>query len=256
MSAFPYDIPDAVKAGARTLSLALQMRAAFFPAMTAPIVEALASGLDVAAGLHMKLAERPSAADAAHRYGRKLFDVRQSGERFETGKGTKRSGHEALNRRHRLLGWEEVHGPGARARNAGSRLRCRLQSDRANRLVHFGSWGRHRRRGGGLHLRRRGMAFTGGRAAPLGPDRRPRLDVPPLFCGRVAGASAWRSARCVRGLPEPSRTTMRGVSFPVPSIQHVIDITMRCGSLTNPGIRPVGIAINTSSMNEDLRATS
>ena len=44
---------------------------------------------------------------------------------------------------------------------------------------------------------------------------------------------------------------MRGVSFPLPSIQHVIDITMRCGSLTNPGIRPVGIAINTASMDED-----
>jgi uncharacterized NAD-dependent epimerase/dehydratase family protein len=26
---------------------------------------------------------------------------------------------------------------------------------------------------------------------------------------------------------------------------------MRCGSLTNPGIRPVGIAINTASMDEE-----
>ena len=50
---------------------------------------------------------------------------------------------------------------------------------------------------------------------------------------------------------EPSRKTMRGVTFPLPSIQHVIDITMRCGSLTNSGIRPVGIALNTASMDKD-----
>jgi uncharacterized NAD-dependent epimerase/dehydratase family protein len=50
---------------------------------------------------------------------------------------------------------------------------------------------------------------------------------------------------------EPSRKMMRGVSFPLPSIKQVIDITVRCGALTNPGIRPVGIAINTASLEEN-----
>jgi len=54
---------------------------------------------------------------------------------------------------------------------------------------------------------------------------------------------------------EPSRKTMRGVSFALPSIlpsiKQVIDLTVRCGSLTNPAIRPIGIAINTASMDRD-----
>ena len=49
---------------------------------------------------------------------------------------------------------------------------------------------------------------------------------------------------------EPTRRTMRGVSHLLPSIREVIDLTVRCGSLTNPGIRPVGIAINTEALGE------
>src|SRR5664279_1024084 len=90
-------IREAVNAGARTLIVGVANAGGILPEQwTAPIVEALASGLDVAAGLHMKLAERPSVADAANRHGRKLFDVRQSDERFETGKGTKRPGMRLL----------------------------------------------------------------------------------------------------------------------------------------------------------------
>lgn len=50
---------------------------------------------------------------------------------------------------------------------------------------------------------------------------------------------------------EPTRTTMRGVQHPLPSIGEVIDLTMRCGRLTNPAIRPVGIAVNTQALGED-----
>ena len=49
---------------------------------------------------------------------------------------------------------------------------------------------------------------------------------------------------------EPTRLTMRGVSHPPPSIEAVIDLTVRCGSLTNPGIRPVGISVNTGALDE------
>ncbi len=52
---------------------------------------------------------------------------------------------------------------------------------------------------------------------------------------------------------EPTRRTMRGVSHPLPSIQDVIDLTVRCGSLTNPEIRPVGIAVNTAALDDSRR---
>jgi uncharacterized NAD-dependent epimerase/dehydratase family protein len=43
---------------------------------------------------------------------------------------------------------------------------------------------------------------------------------------------------------------MRGVKHPLPTIAEVIDLTIRCGKLTNPDIRPVGIAVNTQALSE------
>jgi uncharacterized NAD-dependent epimerase/dehydratase family protein len=44
---------------------------------------------------------------------------------------------------------------------------------------------------------------------------------------------------------------MRGVKHPLPSIQDVIDLTVTTGKLTNPDIRPLGIAINTAALGDD-----
>src|SRR5262249_46209224 len=49
---------------------------------------------------------------------------------------------------------------------------------------------------------------------------------------------------------EPARRNMRGISHPLPSIQQVIDLTVRCGMLPNPHTRPVGIAVNTEALDE------
>jgi uncharacterized NAD-dependent epimerase/dehydratase family protein len=54
---------------------------------------------------------------------------------------------------------------------------------------------------------------------------------------------------------EPTRRTMRGVQHPLPTIAEVIDLTVRCGRLTNPAIRPVGIAINTSALDDAAART-
>jgi uncharacterized NAD-dependent epimerase/dehydratase family protein len=49
---------------------------------------------------------------------------------------------------------------------------------------------------------------------------------------------------------EPTRKTMRGVQHALPTIQEVIDLTIRCGQLTNPAIRPVGVAVNTQALGD------
>jgi uncharacterized NAD-dependent epimerase/dehydratase family protein len=49
---------------------------------------------------------------------------------------------------------------------------------------------------------------------------------------------------------EPTRTTMRGVKTPLPTIQQVIDLTVTCGRLTNPDIRCGGIAVNTEHLDD------
>jgi hypothetical protein len=52
---------------------------------------------------------------------------------------------------------------------------------------------------------------------------------------------------------EPTRTKMRGVETPLPTIRQVIDMTIACGQLTNPEIRCVGICVNTAALSEERR---
>jgi uncharacterized NAD-dependent epimerase/dehydratase family protein len=245
-------IAQAVKAGARTLIVGVANAGGVLSEQwTAPIVEALASGLDVAAGLHMKLAERPSVADAAHRYGRKLFDVRQSGERFETGKGTKRSGMRLL-----TVGTDCSVGKKYTALALEHEMRAR------GFTADFRATGQT-----GLFISGRGVAidavvadFISGAVEWLSPAAEPHhWDLiegqgsifHPSFAGVSLGLLHGAQPDAFVVCHEPSRKTMRGVSFPLPSIQQVIDLTARCGSLTNPAIRPIGIAINTASMDQD-----
>ncbi len=245
-------IEEAAAAGARTLIIGVANAGGVLPEQwTAPIIEALASGLDVASGLHMKLAERPAVADAAFRYGRRLFDVRQSGERFETGKGVKRRGMRLLTvgtdcsvgKKYTVLALERE----MRARGFDADFRATGQT--------------------GLFISGRGVAidavvadFISGAVEWLSPAADPHhWDLiegqgsmfHPSFAGVSLGLLHGAQPDAFVVCHEPVRKTMRGVSHPLPSIQQVIDITIRCGSLTNPGIRPVGIAINTETMDEE-----
>ena len=245
-------IREAVTAGARTLIVGVANAGGVLPEQwTAPIVEALSSGLDVAAGLHMKLAERPSVADAARRYGRKLFDVRQSEERFETGKGTKRPGMRLL-----TVGTDCSVGKKYTALALEREMRDRgFDAD-------FRATGQT-----GLFISGRGVAidavvadFIAGAVEWLSPAAEPHhWDLiegqgsmfHPSFAGVSLGLLHGAQPDAFVICHEPSRKTMRGVSYPLPSIRQVLDLTLRCGSLTNPAIRPIGIAINTASMDQD-----
>src|SRR5205085_1663401 len=86
-------IPEAAERGARTMVVGVVNAGGVLPEHWIPvIVAAIEAGLDVATGLHVRLADTPAIRDAAERHGRKLFDVRHSDQRFATGKGTKRRG--------------------------------------------------------------------------------------------------------------------------------------------------------------------
>ena len=65
-------------------------------AWRAHVVEALQAGLDVANGMHARLADIPQIADAARLLGRRLFDVRHPVESFHTASGRKRTGKRLL----------------------------------------------------------------------------------------------------------------------------------------------------------------
>ena len=84
---------EAAAKGAKTMIVGVANAGGVLPAhWIASIVAALDAGLDVATGLHVRLASIPEIAEAAARNGRTLHDVRHTSETFATGKGTRRTG--------------------------------------------------------------------------------------------------------------------------------------------------------------------
>ena len=90
-------IADAKRRGARTMIVGVANAGGILPRhWTREIIAALAAGLDVATGLHTRLASVPEIAEAAEKHQRQLFDVRHSAMTFATGKGIKRPGRRLL----------------------------------------------------------------------------------------------------------------------------------------------------------------
>jgi uncharacterized NAD-dependent epimerase/dehydratase family protein len=244
-------IEQAAAAGARTLVLGIVNAGGVLNDSWIPsILAALASGMDVASGLHISLGADPRIAAAAAEHGRNLFDVRKSDQRFATGKGTKRAGLRLLTvgtdcsvgKKYTALALERE----MRARGLDAEFRATGQT--------------------GVFISGRGVAidavvadFISGAVEWIAPEGAPgHWDViegqgslfHPSFAGVTLGLLHGSQPDAFVVCHEPTRTTMRGVQHPLPSIADVIDLTIRCGKLTNPAIRPIGIAVNTQALGE------
>lgn len=245
-------LEEAVAKGCRTMVIGVANAGGVLPAhWVAQVVAALNAGLDVASGLHVRLGSLPEIAEAAERNGRQLHDVRHSSETFETGKGTPRTGRRLLSvgtdcsagKKYTVLALER----GMRERGLDADFRATGQT--------------------GVFISGRGVSidavvadFISGAVEWIAPAAaRDHWDLiegqgslfHPSFAGVSLGLLHGAQADAFVVCHEPTRTTMRGVNHPLPSIQAVIDLTVQLGSLTNPGIRPVGIALNTQALDED-----
>ncbi len=245
-------IAEAAGRGARTLVVGVVNAGGVLPEhWTSAIVQAIETGMDVASGLHTRLESVPAIAEAAARHGRQLFNVRHSDQRFATGKGTKRRGLRLL-----TVGTDCSVGKKYTALALEKEMRARgMDAD-------FRATGQT-----GVFISGRGVAidavvadFISGAVEWIAPAAAPgHWDLiegqgslyHPSFAGVSLGLLHGAQPDAFVVCHEPTRTTMRGVQHPLPSIQEVIDLTVRCGRLTNPGIRPVGIAINTKAYGED-----
>lgn len=244
-------IAEAWAKGARTMIVGVANAGGVLPPhWSAPIVAAIEAGMDVASGLHMKLGDNAEIAAAAAKHGRNLFDVRHTNQRFDTGKGTKRSGLRLLTvgtdcsvgKKYTALALEKD----MQARGFDADFRATGQT--------------------GVFISGRGVAidavvadFISGAVEWLSPGTDAgHWDIiegqgslfHPSFAGVTMGLLHGAQPDAFVVCHEPTRTTMRGVKHPLPSIADVIDLTMRCGQLTNPAIRCVGIAINTQALSE------
>lgn len=244
-------IAEAAAKGARTMIVGVVNAGGVLPDHWVDvIVEAIEAGFDVASGLHTRLASKPAIAEAAERHGRQLFDVRHTDRTFATGKGTKRSGLRLL-----TVGTDCSAGKKYTALALEREMRGRgLDAD-------FRATGQT-----GVFISGRGVAidavvadFISGAVEWLSPEApATHWDLiegqgslfHPSFAGVSLGLLHGAQPDAFVICHEPTRTKMRGVQHPLPTIQQVIDLTVTCGRLTNPAIRPVGISINTQALDE------
>ncbi|GJD78363.1 N-acetyltransferase DgcN [Methylobacterium gregans] len=244
-------LDEAIAKGCRTLVIGVVNAGGVLPEhWVSEIVAALDAGLDVASGLHARLGAVPAIAEAAERNGRQLHDVRHTSETFATGKGTRRPGLRLLTvgtdcsvgKKYTALALEK----GMRARGLDADFRATGQT--------------------GVFISGRGVAidavvadFISGAVEWIAPAAAPNhWDLiegqgslyHPSFAGVSLGLLHGAQADAFVVCHEPTRTTMRGVQHPLPTIREVIDLTVQLGRLTNPEIRAVGIAVNTQALDE------
>ncbi len=245
-------IEEAVAAGAQTFVVgAVNSGGMLKDTWVDYIVAAIEAGMDVASGLHVRLGSIPAIAEAAERKGVTLHDLRQSPVSFATGKGTKRTGK-------RLL----AVGTDCSVGKKYSALCIERDMKAAGMSAEFCATGQT-----GKLIAERGVAidaviadFISGAAEWLTPDcdddhwqviEGQGSLFHPAFASVTLGLLHGSQPDAIVVCHEPTRTTMRGVDTPLPTIQQVMDMAIELGRLTNPDIQCVGICVNTAALGED-----
>lgn len=242
-------VGEAALRGARTLVIGVVNAGGTLSPHWVPVLcAALEAGLDIASGLHTRLASFPDIRKTAERYGRRLFDVRHSDRIFSTGTGERRPGKRlitvgtdcAVGKKYTALAIEA-------ALKAEGRKATFRATGQTGILIS----------GGGVAIDAVVSDFVAGAAEWLSPANAPdHWDIiegqgslfHPSYAGVTLGLLHGSQPDAFVVCHEVSRQTMRGVSHPLPSIHDVIGITVRLGQLTNPGIACVGLSINTASL--------
>lgn len=241
---------EAVRRGARTMIVGTVNVGGTLPAhWHGAIVAALDAGLDVASGLHARLADIAPIRDAAVRSNRQLYDVRYETGTVEAGSGRRRSGKRLL-----TVGTDCSVGKMYTALSIERELRARgIEAD-------FRATGQT-----GLFIAGTGVCidavasdFVSGAVEALAPandaghwdviEGQGSLFHPScasVTLGLIHGAQADALVLC----HEPTRTHMRGLpGQQLPDLDSCMDLVSRTAKLTNPDAEFVGLSINTSRM--------
>lgn len=244
------DVRSAKAAGARTLIIGSAAVGGGIPEpWVATLCEAASAGIDIVAGLHIRLATLPGLAAAAEAGGARLIDVRVPPPGLPVGTGRKRTGRRLL-----TVGTDCACGKKYTALALDRELRRRnVKSD-------YRATGQT-----GIMIAGEGLAidavvsdFVTGAAEVLSPDNAPdHWDIVEgqgaifhpgylqVTIGLLVGSQPDAFVVC----HDPLRTHVAGwPDFRLPSLAEVIERTVAIGSLTNPAIRCVGVALNTSKV--------
>ena len=241
-------VAEARARGARSLIIGSAAVGGGIPATWIPTLRTAAvAGIDIVAGLHIRLATVPGLADAAKQGGAQLVDVRVPPPDLPVGTGRRRPGLRLL-----TVGTDCACGKKYTALALDRELRGRgIASD-------FRATGQT-----GIMIAGRGIPidavvsdFVTGAAEVLSPDNdAAHWDViegqgailHPGYLQVTVGLLVGSQPDAFVVCHDPLREYLTGwPSFPVPSLSEVIERTVAIGKLTNPGIRCVGVSLNTS----------
>lgn len=243
---------EAAAKGAKTLVIGTAVPGGQLPPQwVARLVEAMEHGMDIASGLHVPLASTPELAEAAARTGRVLHDVRLAKKSFPIGSGKPRTGHRLL-----TVGTDCAIGKKYTA------LAIHRELVKRGISADFRATGQT-----GVLIDGHGFAidavvsdFVAGAAETLSPAAAPdHWDiiegqgslVHPAFAGVTLGLLHGSQPDAFVVCHEPDRNELSAFpGFPTAGINELINLTIMLGRVTSPGIRCVGLSINTSRMSE------
>ena len=245
-------LEEAADAGAKTLVIGVANRGGkIAPSWQDSMVRALQLGMDIASGLHEKVADLPAVAEMAKLEGRRLFDIRHPARDLEVGSGEKRPGKRLL-----TVGTDCAVGKMFTAlaleremRGRGMKADFRATGQTGILIA-----------GDGISVDAVVADFISGATESLSPGN--DLDHWDLvegqgslfhasFAGVSMGLLHGAQADALVLCHEPGRPHMRGLpGFAPPDIAECIALNERCARLTNPNAQFVGIACNTAAMDD------
>ena len=215
----------------------------------AEMIAALDAGLDLAAGLHSRLADNAQLAEAAEQRGRRLIDVRHPNGPIPVGKGDKRDGRRLL-----TVGTDTCVGKmfTALALEAEMRKRGHKADFRATGQTGIFI------AGSGLCVDAVVSDFVSGSAELLSPEAAPdHWDIVegqgslfhPSYAGVSLGLLHGSQPDALVLCHEAKRPHIDGMEkWHLPSLEDCIDLNLRTGRLTNPDVRFIGVSVNTSKL--------
>lgn len=244
--------------GARTLVVGVANRGGTIAEAWLPTLrEALENGLDLAGGLHDRLADIPALAEAAARHGRRLIDVRHPGRRHPVATGLPRSGR-------RLL----TVGTDCSVGKMFTSLAIVRELTRRGVPADFRATGQTGIliAGDGVPVDAVVADFIAGAIEELAPAAAPdHWDViegqgslcHPSYAGVSLGLLHGAQADSLVLCHEPGRRHLRGLPhYPVPDPAECLALTLAAARLTSPAVRAVGVSLNTGALAPDAAAAA
>lgn len=243
-------LAEAVERGARTLVIGVANRGGVIsPAWMGVLHEALRLGMDIASGLHSRLADVPELSHAAASLGRSLFDVRHVRHTPPVGTGEVRSGRRLL-----AVGTDCSVGKmfttlALEAEMVARGLKADFRATGQTGILIAGS---------GISVDAVVSDFLSGAVESLSPAHDPdHWDLiegqgslfHPSYAGVSLGLLHGAQAEALVLCHEPGRPHMRGLPHqPLPDLKACLELNERCARLTCPAARVVGIALNTAAL--------